>query len=277
MNKIEVLKVAKALISSLLFCFLSLMSSFTHAGTSIKICTDSNFWYPFTYVNETNKEAAGLHIDIISKALKDLGYDPNFKPMPWKQCLKDAKEGEFDAVATVSYRADRAEFLDYPADAANVSNQPEEKSKDRVTQVEYVVITPTVDAKGKPNVYSYQGDLKTIPMPVRIPMGYSILDNLEKAGLKVQEDKHSIDNFKKLVKDKSGSVIGLEDVAKHLSLQPEFHDKLRISDKPIFSKSYFLAFTKKGSVKDEEQKKIWAEIAKVRENSAQMGKFLEKY
>ncbi len=262
--------------ASVAFLFFCLISFGIKAGTPISICTDSNFWYPFTFVKEENKQAAGLHIDIITKALTELGYEPSYKPMPWKQCLKDAKDGHFDAVATVSYRADRANFLDYPADAADTS--PGAKSKNRVSQVEYVVITPVVNAKGKPNVYSYQGDIKTIPSPVRVPAGYSIIDNLESAGLKVEEGQHSIEDFQKLVTQKTGSVIDLKDVTQHLSIQPEFSGKLAVSDKPIFSKSYFLAFTKKGNIKDTEaQKKIWAEIAKVREDSTQMGQFLGKY
>jgi polar amino acid transport system substrate-binding protein len=247
----------------------------TTIGTPITICTDSNFWYPFTYVKADNKQAAGLHINIISKALKNAGFEPTYKPMPWNQCLKAAKTGLVDAVATVSYKTDRTDYLEYPADAANT--KPDAKSNERVTQVEYVVITSAVDAKGQPNAYNYEGNIKTIPTPVRIPAGYSIVDTLEIAGLKVEEHPHSIDNFKRLIKEKKGSVIDLQDVTKHLNIQPEFQGKLKVSDKPIFSKSYYLAFTKGGAVKEDNQKKIWSEIAKVREDSKEMATFLEKY
>lgn len=271
---------SRTLITLLLFSFISVAVSLVtpasaKAGTAITVCTDSNFWYPFTYVKQDTKQASGLHIDIITKALKEAGYEPIYKPMPWKQCLKEAKIGLVDAIATVSYKEDRSNFLDFPKDAA--TQEPDAKSKERVTQVEYVVVTPALDARGNRDTYSYQGDIKTIPNPVRIPAGYSIVDTLELAGLKVEENPSSIVNFKKLVKEKKGSVIDLNDVTKHLNTQAEFSGKLKVSDKPIFSKSYFLAFTKKGNVKEDSQKKIWAEIAKVREDSTQMGQFLEKY
>lgn len=262
-------------IVGIVFFPLSLISFTLQAGTPITICTDSNFWYPFTYVKEDNKQASGLHIDIITQALKNLGYEPNYKPMPWQQCLKEGKTGLVDAVATVSYKKDRALYLDYPSDAMDAESGA--KSKERVTQVEYRVITSRKDEKGQPNNYRFQGDVKTIPAPVRIASGYSIVDTLELAGLKVEENPHSIDNFKKLIKEKRGSVIDLEDVTKHLGMQPEYNGKMIISDQPIFSKSYFLAFSKDGKIKQDAQKKIWAEIAKVRENSSQMTQFLEKY
>lgn len=270
---------AKTFIRFILFSFTSVAilvaAQASATGTAITVCTDSNFWYPFTYVKQDTKQAAGLHIDIITKALKEAGYEPVYKPMPWKQCLKEAKIGLVDAIATVSYKEDRAGFLDYPKDAA--STEANAKSKERVTQVEYVVVTPAVNARGNRDNYSYQGDIKTIPTPVRIPAGYSIVDTLELAGLKVEENPSSIVNFKKLIKERNGSVIDLNDVTKHLSTQAEFSGKLKVSDKPIFSKSYFLAFTKKGNVKEGSQKKIWAEIAKLRDDSTQMGQFLEKY
>lgn len=252
-------------------CF-SLVAFAVKAGKPINICTDTNFWYPFTYVKDETKQVTGLHIDIINKALTNAGYEPHYKALPWKQCLSEAKAGHFDAVATVSYKTDRTSYLDYPADASQNG-----KSKERVTQVEYVVITPVKDAKGNPSTYTYQGDIKTIPSPVRIPTGYSIVENLEQAGLKVEENPHSIDNFKKLVKEKTGSVVDLQDLTQHLASQPEFSGQLKIVSDPIFSKSYFLAFAKKGNLTTEDQKKIWEAIAKVRENSEQMGQFLEKY
>jgi polar amino acid transport system substrate-binding protein len=254
------------------FCLFLIPFSAT-AGTPITICTDTNFWYPFTYVKDENKQIAGLHIDIINKALADLGYEPNYKPMAWKQCLNEVKNGRVDAIATVSYKADRANFLDYPEGAS----AGQAKSNERVTQVEYIVITPVTDANGKANVYSYNGDIKTIPSPVRIPAGYSIVENLEQAGLTVEENPHSLDNFKKLAKEKTGSVIDLKDVAQHFITQPDFSGKIVIASEPIFSKSYFLGFSKKGSMKAEDQKKIWQAIAKVREDEVQMGKFLEQY
>lgn len=146
-----------------------------------------------------------------------------------------------------------------------------------VTQVEYLVITAAENQKGEKNTYVYNGDLKTIPNPVRISTGYSIIENLDQAGLKVEENSSSLDNFKKLVKEKTGSVIDLEDMTKYLSTQPKFNKQLIISSEPIVSKSYYLGFSKKGKINEEDQNKIWQEIAKVRENPSVMTEFLKKY
>ena len=240
------------------------------ANTKIKICTDTNYWYPFTFVKNT--EPSGLHIDIISKALRNLGYDAVFKPSEWQECLNQAKQGKVDAIATASYRDDRATFLNYPEGAAT-----DKKSPWRVSQVEYRVITATENAKGEKNTYEFNGDLKALPQPVRVPRNYSVAADLKKEGLKIKEGKNSLDIFKSLAKERTGSVVDIEEVAVHLKTQPEYAEKLVIQSKPLNLKSYFLAFSKSGQIKTEEAEKIWKEIAKVRSDETLMAEFLKKY
>ena len=110
------------------------ISSNIFAKDNFVICLDQGFWYPFTFVK--NGKPTGMHIDIITEALHSLGYATTFTPLPWKRCLKEAKNGTIDGIATASYKEGRAEFLEYPSDAAST-----QKSKWRVMQVEYVVVT----------------------------------------------------------------------------------------------------------------------------------------
>lgn len=258
-------KLFKGLTALILACYLPLAL----AATPLSVCTDTNFWYPFTFVKD--KQAAGLHIDIIHRALTNLGYAPSYHPLPWQQCLSEVKAGHFDAVATVSYTADRSYIL-YPAKA-----NTDKKSPFRVTQVEYKVITATENNQGEKNTYIFNGDLKTIPNPVRLPRGYSIRENLEIAGLQVEENPNSLDSFEKLIQEKTGSVIDLEDMVNYLGKQPKFQYKLTVSPDPLFSRSYYLGFSKQSKINEEEANKIWQEIAKVRENPKLMAEFLKKY
>jgi polar amino acid transport system substrate-binding protein len=248
----------------------ALLSAPLHAGQKITICSDNNFWYPFTFSKDN--QAAGLHIDIIAAALKNLGFEATFTPVPWKRCLDDAKAGSVDAIATASYKDERAVFLNYPEGAATDATSPW-----RVTQVEYVAITPTTDSAGAPNAYVFAGDLKTLPNPVRAPIGYSIIDDLKKAGLMVDEAQTAEANFKKLMRDKTGALVDLIDVAKHFQALPEFSGKFTVQPKPITSKSYYFVFTKAGHISAEDSKKIWSEIARIRDDAKLFSEILSKY
>jgi len=245
--------------------FFSIATSPVFAGGTINICSDKNLWYPFTFVEEG--KAVGLQVDIISKALSNLGYEVNYKPLPWKRCLSSAESGDFDAVATASYKDKRAVFLNYPVDASTAK-----KSTQRVMQVEYVVVTSTESG------YQYAGDVATIPTPVRVPRGYSIGDDLKKQGLKVDDGAAGDENnIKKMLRKGDGSVVTLPQIVELLSKQDAYKGKLNVSSTPVKSKSYYFPFSKASKITKMDQEKIWAEIANVRNDLEFMGEMSAKY
>ncbi len=219
-----------------------------------------------------NQQPVGLHIDIIGAALAELGITPEYQPTTWESCLYRAKAGSVDAVATAAYLDERAAYMNYPKDASDAN-----QSLWRITQVEYKVITPTFNPDGTPNHYVFNGDLSTLPEPVRVPAGYFIVHDLQKAGVKVKQNKNSMDNFQGLISDQTGSVIDLTEVATHLSMQADFGGKMQVQTNPFVVKSYYLAFSKKGNVSPPQAQVIWEHLAKVRENSKLMAGFLKQY
>lgn len=237
---------------------------------SFSICTDTNFQFPFSFMK--NQQPVGLHIDIIAAALQSLGIEPRYEPTTWSSCLTRAKAGMVDAVATAAYMDERSLYMNYPADATDNS-----ESSWRITQVAYKVITKRLDKNGNPNPYRFDGTITSLPEPVHVPAGYFIVHDLQKARMEVQEGTTSMENFQALLKDKTGSVIDLAEVAQHLSLQPEFTDQFRIQDQPLVIKSYYLAFSKNGHVSLPQAQQVWDAIAKVRNNKALMEAFLKKY
>ncbi|MCW8931811.1 MAG: transporter substrate-binding domain-containing protein [Gammaproteobacteria bacterium] len=237
----------------------------TVSAKEISICSDDNFWYPFSY--SENGTAKGWHIDIITTALKNLGYQYKIVPLSWKRCLEDGgKNGQFDAVANASYKPSRAEYLSYPPE-----NPRQEKSDWRIMQVEYVVVSDISET------YRYQGDPLTLPLPVRGTMGYSIVDDLKESGVKVDIGHNSEQNIKSLVRDKKGVVITVPQLAKFIAKKHHLENKIIIHSDPIKSKSYFFAFSQKSKVSEKEKLEIWQEIVRIRENEFLMNQFSSQY
>ncbi|PID42631.1 MAG: amino acid ABC transporter substrate-binding protein [Proteobacteria bacterium] len=235
------------------------------AEKKIAICTDNNFWYPFTLVEKGQPK--GIHIDIIARALSNIGYTAEFKALPWKRCLKAAETGKMDGIATASYKDARARFLHYPADAKEAG-----KSPNRVMQVEYIVVT-TADSS-----YQFGGNVKTLPAPVLAPRGYSIADDLKKQGVRVDDSATGDEkNIKKLLRKGKGSVVTIPEVVNVLSRKDAYKGKLHIGDTPIESKSYYLPVSKKSSISEADRNRIWAEIAKIRDNAEVMAEIAAKY
>lgn len=235
----------------------------TVEARSFQFCSDENYWYPFTFAK--GGQATGLHIDIIAQAMKNLGHQVVFKPLPWQRCLEEAKTGRVDGVATASYKPERAEFLNYPDDAASAK-----KSKWAVSQVEYIVVTPSASG------YQYGGDAKTLPTPVRIPRGYSVADEIKKLGVTVDDGAGGDEqNFAKLARDGKGSVVTLPEIAEKQLQKPAYAGKMAVSETPYTTKSYYLPFSKAAAVAPDDMQKVWAEIAKVR--ASKSAEFAAKY
>ncbi len=248
----------------LLTTLLLLASTIFVNAKEIKICSDSNLWYPFTF--EKQKIAKGLHIDIMSKAIKELGYNVTIEPMAWKRCLKYAEIGKVDAVISASYKDSRAKYMHYPPDSKS-----KKVSDWRLTQVKYVVIGL------KDSFYEFNGNLKTLPSPIFAPFGYSIVEDLKKAGLEIKTAKNSIATFNRLLLNKTGVVVTIPEIVKVLNKQERFKNKFKISKKSIKSKSYFMPISKKSLLTKDDRIRIWNKIKQVRNNEKIMKEFLTKY
>ncbi len=246
-----------------------LISAFLWTGVlqaqTIKIATDENKWYPYSF--EENGVSMGLHIDIVTMALVKLGYAHILRPLPWKRCLVSTKQGEYDAIIGASYKPKRAEFLNYPPDASSTK-----KSDYRITQVEYSIISNIDDA------YEFDGNVKNLPHPIIAPLGYSVVEDIKKEGVLVDEMSCNVDcRYRFLLLRKKGCIITLPQVANMMMTQSRFEGKFYISITPFKSKPYFLVFSKKSSFSETQQKNIWNEIKEIRENVELMQKLYKKY
>ena len=248
---------------TLLFFILTVSSGISYAET-VNICTDMNSWYPFTY--KEKGESKGMHVDITAQALENLGYKMKFTPIPWNRCLQMTEQGSYDALVSGSYKLSRAESFFYPPDASD-----EKKSEWRIMQVEYVLITP-ID-----NPYKFKGEIKTLPTPIRAPLGYSIVEDLRAKNIKVITGK-TIRNLRTVAKLKKGGVITIPTNAEMLIRKLGFENKLKIHDIPIKSKSYFMMFSKiTQHLSNKEMLEIWNEIARLRDNKEFMTNIQSKY
>lgn len=245
--------------STLLFFVLSTAS---YAQNPLKLCVADSTWFPFLIIKE--EVISGIYIDILTKASETLGYQIQIDAVPWKRCLLLTKTGEYDGIAGVSFQQSRAEFLSYPKEM----NSPE-KSKFQLSQVDYVIVT---HARTK---FSFSGDVQQLPTPIRSPLGFSIGKELQALGLDVDNAALSDDaNLKKLLRDKNGSVILIREMAHLLANN---NPDLLIHPRPLKSKSYFLAFSKKTKLPQDEKIKLWESISKVRGDKDFISKILEHY
>ena len=253
------------LLISLTIFMMHVLSAVGLCNKQISIATDNNYWYPYTY--EENGESKGMHVDIVQKALSQNGLQAVFVPLPWKRCLKEAETGHYNAVVSASYKPDRAKSFFYPADASSAF-----QSKWRITQAEYVVISSIHDS------FSFTGDLLGLPCPVRVPLGYSIGDDLKKNKIKIQTGTSTYKLMADLIRLQKGVFITPKMNAMALQNQSEFQNQIKIQKTPIASKSYFIVFSKiNPQLSQIKIQKIWDSVAHLREDETFMSALYAKY
>lgn len=222
---------------------------------SVNICADNNPQFPYIFSHE--QKIIGVYpsmLEIISQKLKNkYKFTFNYEFMPWKRCLEELKSGKMDGALTASYKPDRAEFLFYPE--GSDSEKEACGSNFKINCNEHVIVTLKKDH------FTYEGDPKSIPLPVRATRGYSVVDDLKKEGLIPEEAKGEEQIMKQLERDHNGSAIVTGIIARELIKKGHFKDNLEIQKIPFIKKSYYLPFSKKTKLTPEVQQDIWNEIS----------------
>ena len=230
---------------------------------SITLAVDDRDWFPFTF--QEKGSPIGMHIELVTHALQELGYEVKILPYPRKRSIHNTKSGNVDGMVSIAFHPNLALTMIFPKDAALGK-----ESAWRIMQVDHVLVTPKTE-------FDYTGDLKTLPLPVRIPLGETISLDLKKAGLKVDEGKSDLINFKKMVRDDDGSVVATSIIAERINEAPAFKNKIKIHAMPISSQSYFLAFSRVSPISYEDKERIWDEIQKWRNDYVFMLQVYAKY
>lgn len=230
---------------------------------SLKLAIDERNWYPFTYVD--NNMPSGMHVELVKKALENLGHKFEIDYLPRRRCIFSLDQGSIDAMISVSYSNDISSSMAFPGDAAHNG-----ESDWRIMQVDQVVITPV-------NNYEFDGKIEGLPEPVRIPHGEGIAAEIKSKGKMTDEAKTDEQNFGKMLRDNDGCVISTTLIAEKMALEPRYKGRINIHAIPIASYSYHLGFSKKSQVTDEEKQKIWDEIRKLRNDYVFMLQLYSRY
>ncbi|MGM0500913.1 MAG: hypothetical protein ACQERJ_00150 [Bacillota bacterium] len=243
---------------------LLLLLSMTAVAEEIKLSSPIRNSYPFLYWE--NSEFKGMHIDIVKDALKNLGYDFSIQGFPIKRCVRKAEKGEVDAIISIPYEGDYSQ-LDFPPDA-----DVDSESKWRIMQVDNVVVSYA------DNDYKFEGDVDSLPTPIRIVYGENLLEReLKKRDVRVEKVKTNLQNFRKLIRDEKGVLITTTVTAENMYQNPKFRDRIKIHHIPVTSLSHHLAFSKESSLTGEEKQQIWNEIANLRNDYVYMLRLYAQY
>ena len=178
----------RALVIHLTSCLLVTLPNIAQAR-ELTMCIDPRF---------AKQGELKVYSNMMYTATQMAGHHLNLVPMNWEECQETVRSGKYDGAIPASYNADRAEYMIYPADAAK---NPD--SKESVARLNYVIVIP-VGVN-----YQYEGNPKTIPAPIMLPEGYSVVNDIRKIDATLQVKEMGADDKTNLVRllHEKGSVV----------------------------------------------------------------------
>lgn len=185
--------------------------------------------------------------------------------MPWKRCLVQLQEGNVDAVVG-SFKPERMQNGVFPMKAG----KPDVKLAIDVRA--YYLF------KRSDTAFTWDGErLSGLDGAVGAPRGYSIIDDLARLGVRVEETRSSGTDFRKLQINRLSAVATLEKVGDYYVRQAPAGFFVKVQP-PLASKEYYLIFSHQFFTKHEDlSATIWRLLVQIRDRDmdAMFPKYLD--
>ncbi|NOX33184.1 MAG: transporter substrate-binding domain-containing protein [Deltaproteobacteria bacterium] len=236
----------------------TILPGITQAQSLTFACEDKQD-FP-TVIGNTDKvldEKPGMGVEAIKLLEKKLDIEITIKRLPWKRCLRELEKGNIDGLFTASYKDKRKKYGRYPEKNGKVDPSR------RFTSASYAFYKLTgskLDFTGK--------NYKIFTGKVGGPLGYSIIDDLKKKGLQMEESSSTEIDFKKLLSNRLQAVAALELTGDYyLTMNKNFSKKIVKMEPLIVEKPYyFIVSHQLYETNHELAEKIFDSIAEIREN-----------
>ena len=256
--------------------FLSVCLLLTLASPSINALT-LTFAYenkpqPPYYLGDANQvfaEKPGIAVEMLQKLDQNMDeLEIKFVRMPWKRALYSLKSNRVDGIFNASYKPERLDFGRYPTKDAK-QNGPIDSDR-RITRISYSLYCLDSFA------FNWQGDWQMLKgQLVGAPLGYSIVGDLQKQGIEVEESSSTQSNLLMLMTKRinlvalqtisADSILSAQVNQKQTSSAQQNYGAIKKLSPALVSKDYYLMLSH-GFVRQYPQlaQKIWDEVKRIR-------------
>ncbi|MFD2207808.1 substrate-binding periplasmic protein [Kiloniella antarctica] len=196
----------------------------------------------------------GLSVEILEIIANELSIEIEFIRMPGQRVLRDLEDNRLDAAFIFSFKPERQKFGVYPM----VGDVPDRDR--RLAVLTYMLYKPVGSDLNWNGVF-----IENLRGVIGANTGYSIVDDLRKKGIPVEETKSTAINFLKMRNSRIAGVADQEIVA-DAYLQKNNISGVEKILRPLVSKDYFLIFSHLFSDEHPDiRDKIWQLITEKRD------------
>jgi len=207
-------------------------------------------------------EKPGIAVEMIKMLENEIhGLKIHLKRLPWKRCIFELKKNNIDGIFNASYKKSRLKIGWFPTRDKTRSGQVD--ASKRITTITYSLYC----LKGKAPGWS-GNNYEIFKGKIGAPLGYSIVGDLQKKGVEVEEAPSTKHNLNKLLK-KRIIAAALQNVTGDSILKADpgiFRDIVKVQP-PLATKHYYLMLSDKFVTENPEiSQEIWNKIGNIRTN-----------
>lgn len=263
---------AKQMIKIASFFILLVFSLNAHAVELTLSCEDKE--QPPYYMGNTEKvleNKPGVAVEMVlmlENKVDDLTV--RLRRTPWRRCKQELKYNRVDGIFNASYKKERLKIGCYPTTDGKPGG-PVDISR-RITKISY-----SLYARKDTRINWNGEDISAVEQTVGAPLGYSIVGDLEKAGVSVEEAPSTKMNLKKVLWKRIAAA-ALQDVTADsiIKSSPSLYQNIRKLEPPLATKPYYLMLSREFVAKHPNlANRIWDAIKMIRET--QFDKIIMKY
>jgi polar amino acid transport system substrate-binding protein len=209
-------------------------------------------------------EQPGIAVELVQQAADAIHCSVKWQRLPNRRVQRDMELGLLDAMLMFSYNEERAAYAVYPMK----DGKPD--SRYRLTELRYHVYV------ADHSMLVWNGkQFDSAPATVGVNAGYSVLADLKKMGLAVEEARSTEQNFQKLRLGRIDAYV-MQDAPADLLIQTMNIHGVHKLPIPFSAKDYFLPFSKAFyATAPDVVERMWEQIGKASRTS--MKELTKKY
>ena len=244
-----------------LLSILSYLSVSADPEPTIRVVCEDKCDFPYLLGDGSKIEdhKPGLAVEALRILEEKRGIRFEFVRESWKRCFQSLASGDVDALFYASYRPERAKEGVYPMKEGKVD--PER----RFISISYVLYTLT------DSPIRWDGEtLENVDGRIGVLGGYSIVDDLKKRGVRIDESRGILNDFRKLTLNRLAGVVALETNGDFtLRKNPDLAGKIVKRSPDLVTKQYYLLFSHPFYEKNRTLvEEIWSALSEIRSSEA---------
>lgn len=240
-------------------CSLLLFPIIAFAEQTVTLTYENVDSFPWNMKNGSGVDL--ILLNMVDEAMPEVKF--KYVQAPWKRCLNNIETGATEGCFTASFKEKRLQHGFYPGTHTGGKVDPVLRLHSSSYSL-YVAKDSNINVTGAMTIEGLKGKIAA-------PSGYSIGDDLAKAGYKIDAGAtNTKNNFSKLISGRVAAVAALTLNGDNIILKnSEYAGKIKSIKTPLVDKPYYLMFSKQfvGSNKALAEK-IWQKGAELRDTQA---------